>query len=151
MQGQATFYLDLLPDLSVLSLLAEVCHPRGSRSLSSHLKSRLHISGIKMAILHELLSKEQLHDPVRLAAAIKAIPVTLSAGTRPLDEAISSAGGVVFEAMDDNLMLTAMPGVFCAGEMLNWEAPTGGYLMTACLATGVRAGQGVLKYLQRTA
>ena len=149
-QGQATFYLDLLPDLSVQRVLAEVCYPRGSRSLSSHLKSRLHISGIKMAILHEQLSKEQLHDPVRLAAAIKAIPVTLSA-TRPLDEAISSAGGVVFEAMDDNLMLTAMPGVFCAGEMLDWEAPTGGYLMTACLATGVRAGQGVLKYLQRTA
>ena len=145
--GQATFQLDLLPDLSPERVLAEVAHPRGSRSLSSHLKSRLHIDGIKAAILHELLSKQQMHDAAGLAAAIKALPITLAA-TRPLDEAISSAGGVRFEGLDQNLMLESLPGVFCAGEMLDWEAPTGGYLMTACLASGVRAGHGVLAFLQ---
>jgi uncharacterized flavoprotein (TIGR03862 family) len=144
--GPATFYLDLLPDMAAEKVLAEVCHPRGSRSLGSHLKSRLHLDGIKSAILHELLSKAQIDDPVQLAGAIKALPFTLAA-TRPLDEAISSAGGVRFEAMDQNLMIKRLPGVFCAGEMLDWEAPTGGYLLTACFASGYRAGQGVLRYL----
>jgi uncharacterized flavoprotein (TIGR03862 family) len=146
--GQATFQLDLLPDMSPERVLAEVSHPRGSRSLSSHLKSRLHIDGIKAAILHELLSREQMQDVAALAMAIKALPVTLTAA-RPLDEAISSAGGVLFEGMDGHLMLESMPGVFCAGEMLDWEAPTGGYLLTACLASGVRAGQGALDFLQK--
>jgi predicted flavoprotein YhiN len=145
-QGSATFELDLLPALSPQRVLAEVAHPRGARTLSSHLKGRLGIDGIKAAILYELLSKEQLHDPVLLAAAIKALPITLAA-TRPLDEAISSAGGVRFEAMTEDLMLRALPGVFCAGEMLDWEAPTGGYLLTACLASGRRAAQGMLAYL----
>ena len=145
-QGSATFELDLLPALSPQRVLSEVQHPRGSRTLSSHLKSRLGIDGIKAALLHELLSKEQLRDPLQLAVAIKALPITLVA-TRPLDEAISSAGGVRFEAMDEQLMLRALPGVFCAGEMLDWEAPTGGYLLTACLASGRRAAQGMLAYL----
>ena len=145
-QRSATFYLDLLPDLSAQRVLCEVSHPRGSRSLSSHLKGRLHLDGIKAAILHELLSKEQMHDAATLAAAIKSLPITLAAA-RPIDEAISSAGGVRFEAMDENLMLTPWPGVFCAGEMLDWEAPTGGYLLTACMASGRRAGQGILHYL----
>ncbi len=144
--GAATLDLDLLPDLSPERVLAEVSHPRGSRSLSSHLKSRLGIEGIKAALLHERLTKDQLHDPAQLAAALKALPITLAAA-RPLDEAISSAGGVRFEAMNQDLMLTQWPGVFCAGEMLDWEAPTGGYLLTACLASGRRAGQGVLAYL----
>lgn len=147
-RGEATFELDLLPDRTPEWVLAEVSHPRGTRSLSSHLKSRLHIDGIKSAMLHERLSKEQMHDPTRLAAAIKALPVTLQA-TRPIDEAISSAGGVLFEAMNPQLMLDALPGFFCAGEMLDWEAPTGGYLITACLASGAHAGQGVLQYLHR--
>jgi len=146
-RGEVTFALDLLPDRSAEWVLAEVSHPRGTRSLSSHLKSRLHIDGIKAAILHERLSKEQMHDPAQLATAIKALPVTLQA-TRPIDEAISTAGGVLFEAMNPQLMLEALPGVFCAGEMLDWEAPTGGYLLTACLASGAHAGQGVLEYLQ---
>ena len=145
-QGHATFYLDLLPDMSPERVLAEVLHPRGARSLSSHLKSRLHIDGIKSAILHELLTKEQMSDPAQLASAIKALPIVLAA-VRPMDEAISTAGGVLFDAMDDNLMLAKLPGVFCAGEMLDWEAPTGGYLLTACLASGQRAGKGVLTYL----
>ena len=142
----AKFELDLLPDHDAQRVLAEVTHPRGSRSLSSHLKSRLGLEGIKAAILYEVLGKDAAHDPQRLASAIKALPITLAA-PRPLDEAISSAGGVQFEAMNPDLMLAGWPGVFCAGEMLDWEAPTGGYLMTACLASGRRAAQGVLAFL----
>lgn len=145
--GSAKVQLDLLPDMPFDRVLSEVQHPRGSRSLSSHLKSRLHIDGIKAAILHELLNKEQMNDPVHLANAIKALPITLSA-VRPLDEAISSAGGVSFDSMTEQLMLKSLPGVFCAGEMLDWEAPTGGYLMTTCLATGAAAGQGALAFLK---
>jgi len=145
--GSATFHLDLMPDMSAEKVLAEVRHPRGTRSLSSHLKSRLHLEGIKAGILYELVSKEAIADPVQLAAAIKALPITLVAA-RPIDEAISSAGGVLFEALTPGLMTEAQPGVFCAGEMLDWEAPTGGYLLSACFASGKRAGQGVLEYLQ---
>ncbi len=147
--GSATFFLDLLPGKSPEQVLVEVRHPRGSRSLSSHLKSRLGIDGIKTAILHEMLEKQALNDPARLAHAIKALPITLVA-PRPLDEAISSAGGVMFEALDKQFRLkTAASGkqaIFCAGEMLDWEAPTGGYLMTACVASGHAAGQGVLAH-----
>lgn len=146
--GSATFALDLLPDRTPEKVLAEVRHPRGSRSLSSHLKSRLHLDGIKMALLHELLAKEDMARPEALAAAIKALPVRVVAA-RPINEAISSAGGVPFEAMDASLMLKALPGVFCAGEMLDWEAPTGGYLLTASFATGQRAAAGVLAWLGR--
>ncbi|MDO9196267.1 TIGR03862 family flavoprotein [Rhodoferax sp.] len=145
--GQATLHLDLLPDMPAERVLAEVRHPRGSRSLSSHLKSRLSIDGIKAAMLHELLSKDQMQDPVQLAAAIKALPITLVAA-RPIDEAISTAGGVLFEVTDQNLMLEQLPGVFCAGEMLDWEAPTGGYLLTACFASGKAAGEGALRWLK---
>lgn len=144
--GSATFELDLLPAKSLRQVQAEVAHPRGSRSLPSHLKSRLGLEGIKLALLHELLAKPDLHDPARLAAAIKALPVTVIA-PRPIDEAISTAGGVRFESLHENLMLREAPGVFCAGEMLDWEAPTGGYLLAACFATGRAAGRGVLKYL----
>lgn len=146
LQGHATLTLDLLPDMPAQRVLAEVSHPRGSRSLSSHLKSRLHIDGIKAALLHEKLSKAQMNDPVALAQALKALPLTLGAA-RPLDEAISTAGGVSFDALDAQLMLKQLPGVFCAGEMLDWEAPTGGYLLTAGLASGLQAGKGVVRYL----
>jgi uncharacterized flavoprotein (TIGR03862 family) len=142
-RGSATVWLDLLPALSPERVLAEVAHPRGSRSLSSHLKSRLGLDGIKSGILHELLGRDAMQDPHRLAAGIKGLPITLAA-PRPLDEAISSAGGVRFEALDAHLMLKALPRVFCAGEMLDWEAPTGGYLLTASLASGRAAAQGVL-------
>jgi hypothetical protein len=149
-QGQATWTIDLLPQHTPAQVLAEVAHPRGSRSLSSHLKSRLGLHGLKMALLHELLSPQQLNDAAQLATAIKALPLVL-ARPRPIEEAISTAGGVSFEAMDAHGMLRAMPGVFCAGEMLDWEAPTGGYLLTACLATGRWAGQGALQWLRATA
>ncbi len=145
-KGSVTLELDLAPDKTLQRVMAEVAHPRGARSLASHLQSRTGLKGLKMALLHELLSADVLNDPVRLARAIKSLPLTLVA-TRPLDEAISSAGGVRFEALDERLMLRALPGVFCAGEMLDWEAPTGGYLLTACLASGRAAGQGALDYL----
>ena len=145
--GHAELLLDLLPDMPPERVLAEVSHPRGSRSLSSHLKSRLHLDGIKAAVLRECVPKASFEDPQALAAAIKALPIRLQA-MRPIDEAISSAGGVRFEALNDGLMLRQRPGMFCAGEMLDWEAPTGGYLLTASLATGHRAAQGVLSLLQ---
>ncbi|HJV07916.1 MAG TPA: TIGR03862 family flavoprotein [Chromobacteriaceae bacterium] len=144
--GHATVYIDLLPGHAEERVVAEVSHPRGSRSWSSHLQSRLGLKGVKVGLLHECLSKEEFHDPVRLAEAIKHLPVTFRR-PRPLDEAISTGGGVRFEAMNDQLMLGTLPGVFCAGEMLDWEAPTGGYLLTACFATGRAAAQGVLQWL----
>jgi uncharacterized flavoprotein (TIGR03862 family) len=147
-EGEATLALDLLPAWTAERVQREVAHPRGSRSLSSHLKSRLGLEGIKTAVLYERLGKDAMNDPVRLAEAIKSLPLSLVAA-RPIDEAISSAGGVLFEALDSGLMCEQLHGVFCAGEMLDWEAPTGGYLLTACLASGHRAGQGVLDWLQQ--
>ena len=127
-------------------MLAEVRHPRGARSLTSHLKGRLGLDGIKAAILYEQLGKVGMQDAQLLAQAIKRLPITVLA-MRPVQEAISTAGGVSFEALDAHLMLRAMPGVFCAGEMLDWEAPTGGYLLTACCATGRVAGAGAAHWL----
>jgi uncharacterized flavoprotein (TIGR03862 family) len=145
-QGTVTVQLDLAPDKTLERVVAEVAHPRGARSLSSHLQGRVGIKGLKMALLRELSLPGRLNDPIELAHAIKSLPLTLAA-PRPLDEAISSAGGVRFEALDAHLMLHALPGVFCAGEMLDWEAPTGGYLLTACFASGRKAGLGALNYL----
>jgi len=116
--------------------------------MAKHLQSQLGIEGVKAALLRELTPAPAFNDPALLAAAIKALPLTLIK-PRPLDEAISSAGGVMFEALDDDLMLRQLPGVFCAGEMLDWEAPTGGYLLTACFASGRQAGLGMLKWLRR--
>ena len=144
-QGVATLTLDLLPQHTLEQVRAETRRPRGTRSLSTHLKSRLHLQGVKMGLLHELLSPAQLNDPDVLAGFIKALPL-LVAAPRPIDEVISSAGGVRFEALDARLMAGAMPGLFVAGEMLDWEAPTGGYLLTACLATGRAAGLGVVDW-----
>ncbi len=144
-EGAATLWLDLLPQRSVDEVVREVAHPRGPRSLATHLKSRLGLHGVKSALMHEVVARERLNDPVALAGLLKALPITLTAA-RPIDEAISSAGGVPFEAIDANLMLAQLPGVFCAGEMLDWEAPTGGYLLTACFATGFAAGQGAVRW-----
>jgi predicted flavoprotein YhiN len=126
-------------------VLAETTRARGPRSLATHLKSRLGIQGLKLALLHEVLGSQRMHDAAQLAAALKALPLELAA-PRPLAEAISTAGGVRLDALDERLMLHAMPGVFCAGEMLDWEAPTGGYLLTACMATGRAAGLGLLAW-----
>ena len=145
--GQATVFLNLRPDLDAERVRREVAHPRGSRSLSSHLKSRLNLSAVHTALLHEVLSPEELHDTQKLAAAIQHLPITLVA-TRSIDEAISTAGGVRLEALDEGLMLGSHPGVCCAGEMLDWEAPTGGYLLSACLASGRVAGEALLRWCE---
>ncbi|HEY8973507.1 MAG TPA: TIGR03862 family flavoprotein [Burkholderiaceae bacterium] len=146
-RGEATLTLDLLPQHTPEQVLAETRRPRGARSLSTHLKSRLHLQGVKTSLLHELLTAAQMNDPDALAGFIKALPLRLAAA-RPIAEAISSAGGVRFEALDDALMARASPGLFVAGEMLDWEAPTGGYLLTACLATGQAAGRGAAAWLR---
>ena len=146
-QGLAEFKLDLLPDWTLEKVIHEVSHPRGSRSLSSHLKGRLGIEGVKMALLNELLSPQILQDPAQLALAIKGLAVKLTK-PRPIDEAISSAGGVTWEGLDAGLQTKALPGVFCAGEMLDWEAPTGGYLLTACMATGVKAARALHAHMK---
>lgn len=144
-QGEVTLRLDLAPGRSLERLGADLARPRGSRSMASHLQGQAGIKGIKAALLRECLSRDDFDDPLRLAAGIKALPLRLTA-PRPLDEAISSAGGVRFEALDAHLMLRVRPGVFIAGEMLDWEAPTGGYLLTACFASGIAAARGVLAW-----
>jgi len=146
-QGSATIHLDLLPQHTLDQVQQELARPRGPRSLATHLKSRLGLQGLKVALLHELLPPATLADPAALAAAIKALPVTLRQ-PRPIDEAISTAGGVRFEALAPNGALLALPNVFPAGEMLDWEAPTGGYLLTACMASGRACGEAVLKALR---
>ncbi|KII34677.1 TIGR03862 family flavoprotein [Pseudomonas fluorescens] len=144
--GAAVVHIDLLPGRPVDKLQAALSKPRGSRSMAKHLHSQVGIDGVKAALLRELTDAATFADPALLARAIKALPLTL-VKTRPLDEAISSAGGVTFEAMDERLMLKALPGVFCAGEMLDWEAPTGGYLLTGCFASGRAAGLGIVQWL----
>jgi len=143
--GAAVIGLDLLPGRELPYVIAELARPRGSRSMASHLQSRLGIKGVKAGLLRECVPAQDYTDPIRLGAAIKALPVRLIA-PRPLDEAISSAGGVMFEALDERLMIRSLPGMFCAGEMLDWEAPTGGYLLTGCFASGRAAGLGVLAW-----
>ncbi|AWB34388.1 TIGR03862 family flavoprotein [Orrella marina] len=147
-EGSATFTLDLAPDRTEQQILAALRHPRGKRSLSSHLKTRLNLSGIRTALLWETLGKAAGDDLTRLAQQIKALPITVTA-PRPLAEAISTAGGVHLDELDERLMLKSLPGVFLAGEMLDWEAPTGGYLLTACLAQGRWAGAGVQAWLEQ--
>ena len=144
--GEALIYLDLLPDKNKQQVINDIAHPRGSKSMASHLQSRLGIKGVKAGLLREVLAAQDFSNPQRLGATIKALPLRLKA-TRPLNEAISSAGGVMFEDIDEQLMLRKLPGVFCAGEMLDWEAPTGGYLLTGCFASGKAAGLGVLAWL----
>lgn len=146
-KGSAVIRLDLAPDRNLPRLIADLSRPRGSRSLASHLQRRIHLEGVKAGLLRECLPKQDFADPARLAAGIKALPLRL-VSPRPLEEAISTAGGITFEALDDRLMLRALPGVFCAGEMLDWEAPTGGYLLTACFASGRAAGVGAVAWLK---
>ena len=144
--GQVTLYVDLLPDYTAEKVLTEVSHPRGTRSLSSHLRSRLGVHGVKAALLRECLSADTFKDPAQLAAGLKALPIVLNA-CRPIDEAISTAGGVQFEGLTQRLMIKNLPSVFCAGEMLDWEAPTGGYLINGVMASGKAAAVGVSEWL----
>lgn len=147
-EGAAQIVLDLAPGRTLERLAADLARPRGRDSLTNHLRRRAGIEGVKAALLREFCTPAQLDHPLTLAQAIKALPVPLSAA-RPLDEAISSAGGVRFEALETSLMVRDLPGLFCAGEMLDWEAPTGGYLLTACLASGRHAGQMAARWLAR--
>ncbi len=146
--GAAVVEIDLLPGKAIKDVKKALSKPRGSRSMSKHLHSQLGLDGLKAALLRELTPAETFADPDLLAQAIKTLPLTLIR-PRPLDEAISTAGGVKFESMNGQLMLKSLPGVFCAGEMLDWEAPTGGYLLTACFASGRAAGFGIVEWLRR--
>ncbi len=145
--GKAVVFLDLLPDRTREQVVEKLSKPRGSRSMASHLEKTLGLKGVKAALLHECAAKETFADSEKLADAVKALPVPLLR-PRPLEEAISSAGGVTFDSLDESLMLKKIPGVFCAGEMLDWEAPTGGYLITACMASGRWAAKGALRWLE---
>ena len=144
--GKAMMRLDLAPDKTEAQLLEKLSKPRGSRSMASHLEKTVGIKGVKAGLLREFVPKDEFADMARLAFYMKQLPVPLVA-TRPLDEAISSAGGVSFDSLDESLMLKTLPGIFCAGEMLDWEAPTGGYLLTACFASGRWAANGVLRWV----
>ncbi|NOT05406.1 MAG: TIGR03862 family flavoprotein [Anaerolineales bacterium] len=145
--GKAVMRLDLAPDKTEAQLVERLLKSRGSRSMASHLEKTVGMKGVKAGLLREFVPKDEFSSMERLAFYIKQLPVPLIA-TRPLDEAISSAGGVTFESLDENLMIRELPGVFCAGEMLDWEAPTGGYLLTACFASGRVAGAGAVKWLE---
>ena len=145
--GKAIIHLDLAPAFSQKQITEKLSKPRGSRSMASHLEKTIGIKGVKAGLLHEFLPKEIFANAEKLSAAIKDLCVPLIS-PRPIAEAISSAGGIKFEELDSHLMLKELPSVFCAGEMLDWEAPTGGYLLTACFATGRAAGSGALKYLK---
>jgi uncharacterized flavoprotein (TIGR03862 family) len=146
-RGNVTLLLDLLPDHSPQRVLDEVSRARGTRSMSSHLRTRLGLQGVRAALLRERLSVEVFNDPQKLAFGIKNLPIVLSA-CRPIDEAISTAGGVQFEGMTEHGMLKNLPGVFCAGEMLDWEAPTGGYLLNGVMASGQATAKGLLAWLE---
>ncbi|KZN13880.1 TIGR03862 family flavoprotein [Marinomonas sp. TW1] len=145
-QGEASLSIDLLADISEQQLVAKLSSRKAKESFSKYLKRCVGLSGVKVALLHELFAKQALSSPKALAHAIKHLPVSFYQ-TKPIAEVISSAGGVCEASLDDDLMLCQMEGVFCAGEMLDWEAPTGGYLLTACFATGRLAGQGVCRWL----
>jgi uncharacterized flavoprotein (TIGR03862 family) len=146
-KGSAIMYLDLMPHQTFEQLLGKLTQPRAKRSFSTHLKKQLGIDGVKAGLLRETLSKDEMNDLAIICRTLKALPMKTIA-PRPIDEAISTAGGMDFEALNDALMLRQAEGVFCAGEMLDWEAPTGGYLLTACFATGRWAGLGALAWLK---
>jgi len=147
-KGVATMYLDLAPDRDMPRLTRDLSRLRGKRTMATHLQRQANIEGVKAGLLREVASKEDFRDPARLAAVIKALPLRLVA-PRPLEEVISTAGGVVFDSLDDRLIVRTLPGLFCAGEMLDWEAPTGGYLLTACFASGRVAGAGAAAFIEQ--
>jgi len=150
LSGLAIVYIDLLPDTDLSTILAKLSQRKAKESMANSLRKRLGLNGIKAGLLRELLTPLEFDNPTLLATAIKSLPLRL-VGIRPIDEAISSAGGVSFDELDEQLMIKSLPGVFCAGEMLDWEAPTGGYLLTGCLATGRAVGLGVLNLLDSLA
>ena len=149
LHGLVRIELDLAPGRDAARLLGELSRPRKGRSFSEFLRRNVGIEGVQAGLLYELVPKADMNDPAALARWIKALPLTLQR-PRPLAEAISSAGGVALESLDESLMLCSNPGVFCAGEMLDWEAPTGGYLLAASFASGRLAGLGAVNWLKET-
>lgn len=145
--GSATIYLDLNPDRTLEQITLKLSEPRGKNTLAKHLKNKLNIDGVKAALLREYSDQSIFSQADVFAKLIKAFPMTLIK-TNPISEAISTTGGVKFEELNENQMLIKMPGVFCAGEMLDWEAPTGGYLLSACFASGFAAGEGIQRYFR---
>ncbi len=143
--GEVVIHLDLLPQRAQPDLASALMRAQGRRSLSEQWRRSLGIEGVKAGLLRETLDPMECRDPQRVAAALKALPIRLLRA-RPVEEAISSAGGVCFSALDEQLMLRALPGTFCAGEMIDWEAPTGGYLLTACFASGRIAGAAAARW-----
>jgi uncharacterized flavoprotein (TIGR03862 family) len=143
----ANLYIDLKPDKTQAQVLERLCTPRGSRSFAKHLQSTLNLSGQYAAILRELAPASDFAAMQTLASRIKRLKIKVTS-PRPIDEAISTAGGIRLTEMNDYLMFQQFPGIFAAGEMLDWEAPTGGYLLNACLATGRVAGKGVNNFLE---
>ncbi|MBK1634245.1 NAD(P)/FAD-dependent oxidoreductase [Rhodovulum adriaticum] len=145
LRAGAPLVADLMPDWPVDKIVQRLSRPRGKASLSNHLRKALRLDPVRLALLMEF-ARPLPEAPADLAARLKALPIR-HAGPRPLDEAISTAGGVCWDAVDGDLMLHACPGTYLAGEMLDWEAPTGGYLLTACFATGRWAGQAAARRL----
>ncbi len=147
----APLSVDLVPGRDAVDVTARLAKPRGKATLANHLRKQLKLGPAQMALLREFgrpnSSQPLPQDPSALSAVIKALPIRHQ-GLRPIDEAISVAGGVRFEGLDSGLMIRALPGVFACGEMLDWDAPTGGYLLTACLATGRHAGRAAVSHLQ---
>jgi uncharacterized flavoprotein (TIGR03862 family) len=145
--GSAELRLDLAPGRERERLQQDLARPRAGRTLTEHLRRCARIDGVKTGLIYEVVPKADRDDPAKLAAAIKSLPITVLRPRR-IEEAISSAGGVRFSALNAQLMVESLPGVFCAGEMIDWEAPTGGYLLTACLASGRLAGQSAADWLK---
>lgn len=145
-KGKATLTIDLIPDRNLENVSERLNQPKDKKSMATHLKRTLHLSGVKAGLLREGTDKDTFADFGRLAAAIKALPITV-VRPRPIEEAISCSGGVRWDQMDEDLQLQALAGVYVAGEMLDWDAPTGGYLLSACMATGRWAGEAVAKKL----
>jgi len=150
--GEVTIAIDLLPDVSVSKLDERLSGPRGKQSLSNFLRKATHLSPAALSLVREAALSKDLSlstlNPKELAGLIKSVPVRLT-GVQPIATAISTAGGVSFAELDPHFMLRRLPGVFVAGEMLDWDAPTGGYLLQASFATGAAAGRGVLAWLQQ--
>lgn len=146
-KGSVTLGVDLLPHLDRVILIKKLSKPRGKASMANHLRKQLGLDGVKAGLLRECLLSADFENIEYLCSMIKHLPVKLIA-TRPIEEAISSAGGVSFESLNTSLMISQLPGVFCAGEMLDWEAPTGGYLLSACFASGKVAALGVIQKLK---
>jgi uncharacterized flavoprotein (TIGR03862 family) len=152
-RGEATLHIALRPDLKKAELVARLSAQRGKQSFANFLRKAAQLAPPAIGLLQEAAANMKLMlpslSPDALAALINAVPVRLT-GAAPITRAISSAGGIAFDELDDDFMLRRLPGVFAAGEMLDWEAPTGGYLLQACFATGMAAGRGVLKWLHQS-